>query len=113
MKTMYSSGYHQSDSDFVAYYVRLASLRLEHSVCRGSLMTTYIMLLAWFAEHSLIHCYQQCVTVDHVSKCMSFHKAILVTAGRAHCFHDCIRLLDLLKLFASFIPAIRNRTSNA
>ena len=86
MKTMHSSGYHQSDSDFVATHVHLASLRLEHSVCRGSLMTTYIMLLAWLAEHSLVHCYQQCVTADHVSKCMNFHKAILVTTERAHTY---------------------------
>ena len=28
------------------YYTHLASVRFEHSVCRGSLMTTCIMLLA-------------------------------------------------------------------
>ena len=28
------------------YYAHLASLRFEHFVCRGLLMTTYIMLLA-------------------------------------------------------------------
>ena len=30
------------------YYARLASMRLEHSVCRGSIMTTYIYFLIPF-----------------------------------------------------------------
>ena len=34
----------------------------------------------------LVHWYQQCVTVHHVPKCMSCHKAIVVITGRAHCF---------------------------
>ena len=52
----------------------------------------YITLLALLVEHSLstLHWYQQCVTVHHVPKCMSCHKAIVVITGRAHCFHDCI-----------------------
>ena len=33
------------------------------------------------------HWYQQCVTVHHVPKCMSCHKAIVVITGRAYCFH--------------------------
>ena len=37
-----------------------------------------------------IHIYQQCVTIYHVPKCMSSHKATVVKTGRAHCFHDCI-----------------------
>ena len=46
MKTMCPPGYHHNG--FVAthalghYYAHLASVRFEHSVCRGSLMTTYI-----------------------------------------------------------------------
>ena len=28
------------------------------------------------------------ITVHHVPKCMSCHKAIVVITGRAHCFHD-------------------------
>ena len=28
------------------------------------------------------------LTVHHVPKCMSCHKAIVVITGRAHCFHD-------------------------
>ena len=72
------------------YYAHLASVGFEHSLCRGSLMTTYITLLALLVEHSLVHWYQQCVTVHHVPKCMSCHKAIVVITGRAHCFHDYI-----------------------
>ena len=30
------------------------------------------------------------LTVHHVPKCMSCHKAIVVITGRAHCFHDYI-----------------------
>ena len=40
--------------------------------------------------------YEQCVTVHHVSKCMSCHKAILVITGRVDCFHDKIYMLILL-----------------
>ena len=72
------------------YYAHLAFVRFDHSVCCGSLMTTYITPLAWLVEHSLVHWFQQCVTVHHVPKCMIFHKAIVVITGRGHCFHDCI-----------------------
>ena len=51
------------------YYAHLTSVGFEHSVCRESLLTSFIMLLAWLVEHSLIHWYQQCVTVHHVLKC--------------------------------------------
>ena len=78
------------------YYAHLAFVRFEHTVCCGSLMTTYIMLLAQLFEHSLVHWYQQCVTVHHVPKCMSCHKVIVVITGRAHghhktliCHHGC------------------------
>ena len=80
------------------YYAHLASVRSDHSVCRGSLMTTYITLLALLVEHSLVHWYQQCVTVHHVPKCMSCHKAIVVINGRAHCFHDYIYITLILLL---------------
>ena len=70
-------------------------MRFEHSVCRGSLMTTYIMLLTWLVKQSLVHWYQQCVAVHCVPKHMSFHKAILVITGRVHCFHDCIYITHL------------------
>ena len=75
------------------YYAHLASVRFEHSVCRVSLMTTYITLHALLVERSLVHWYQQCVTVHHVPKCMSCHKAIVVITGGAHCFHDYIYIL--------------------
>ena len=32
--------------------------------------------------------YHQNGFVHHVPKCMSYHKAIVVITGRAHCFHD-------------------------
>ena len=30
---------------YISYYAHLSSVRFEHSMCRGSLITTYIMLL--------------------------------------------------------------------
>ena len=71
MKTMCPLGYHHNG--FVPTHV------LGH-------MMYCIMLLALLVEHSLVHWYQQCVTVHHVPKCMSCHKAIVVITGRAHCF---------------------------
>ena len=59
-------------------------------MCRGSLMTTNITLLALLVQHSLVHWYQQCGTVHQGPKCMSCHKAIMVITERAHCFHDYI-----------------------
>ena len=75
------------------YYGHLSFLRFEHSVCRGSLMTTCIMLLGQLFEHSLVNLYQQCVAVHDMLKYISCHKAIMVITGRAHCFHDCTYIL--------------------
>ena len=72
------------------------TVRFEHSVRRGSPMTTYIMLLAQLLENSLVHWYQQCVTVPHVLNCMSCHKFIMMITGRPHCFHDNIYIMLIL-----------------
>ena len=80
------------------YYPNLASVRFEHSVCRGSLLTTTITLFALLVEQFLVHWYQQCETVHHVSKCMSFHKAIVVITGRTYCFDDYIYITFILLL---------------
>ena len=53
----------------------------------------HIALLALLVEQSLVHWYKQCVTVHHVPKCMSCHKAIVVITRMAHCFDDCIYIL--------------------
>ena len=31
--------------------------------------------------------------INHMPRCMSCHKAIVVITGRAHCFHDCTYIL--------------------
>ena len=54
-------------------YVYLTSVRFERSVCHGSLMTTYITLIAWFVEQSFVHWYQQCVTVHQVHELPQNH----------------------------------------
>ena len=46
MKTMCPPGYHHNG--FVATHAHLASVRFEHSVRRGSLMTTYIYIYTIF-----------------------------------------------------------------
>ena len=38
------------------------------------------------------------VQPHHVPRCMSCHKGIVVTTGRAHCFHDCIYIRLILLL---------------
>ena len=55
---------------------------------RAEAIDTYITLLDWLVEHSLVDWYLHRVTVHHVPKCMSSHKAIAVITGRADCFHD-------------------------
>ena len=42
--------------------------------------------LQWLCGNSCIWAQ----SVHHVSKCMSYHEAIAVITGRAHCFHNCI-----------------------
>ena len=43
----------------------------------------------WYIKwSSLVHWYQQWVTVSHLPKCMSCHKAILIINRMAHCFHE-------------------------
>ena len=82
MKTMCPPGYHHNG--FVATHA------LGHMMYGYTLLVpmNQITLLALLVEHSLVHWYQQCVTVHRVPKCMGCHKAIVVITGRAHCFHD-------------------------
>ena len=70
MKTMRPPGYHHNG--FVATHA------LGHMRC-----TVWATVLA---------------TVHHVPKCMSCRKAIVVTTGRAHCFHDYIYITPILLL---------------
>ena len=77
----------------------VATHALGHSVCRGSLMITSIALLALLVEHSLVYWYQQCVTVHHVPKCMTCHRATVVMTGRAHRFHDCMYIYIIILLY--------------
>ena len=69
VKTMCPPGYHHKPS-------------AQHAK-RGSFMTTCLSILAWLVEYSLVHWYQQCITVHHVPKFMSCQKAITVISGRA------------------------------
>ena len=69
VKTMCPPGYHHKPS--------------AQQAKQGSLMTTCLSLVAWLVENSLVHWYQQCITVHHVPKFMSCQKAITVKTGRA------------------------------
>ena len=44
------------------------------------------------------HALEHMCTVHHVPKCMSYHKAVVVIPGRAHCFHDYIYITLILLL---------------
>ena len=81
------------------YNAHLASERFQHSVCRGSLMTSNIMLLALLVQHSLVHWYLQCGTIHQVPKWLSWHKAIVLITRSAHCFHDYIYVTLILVLW--------------
>ena len=67
----------------------------------GSYVPHAPCVACWALFGSLIPamCNQQCVTVHHVPRCMSFHKSILVITGRAHCFHDKIYVLLIVRLW--------------
>ena len=73
-----------------------------------------IYMLSWkhekLVEHSLVHWYQQCVTVHHVPKCMSCHKAIVVITRRAHCFHDNIYIqwLYIYSGYSNYLDLVKN-----
>ena len=75
MKTMCPPGYHHNG--FVA----------AHAL--GHMMYGYNSTSCAQVHH---------VTVHHVPKCMSCHKAIVVITGRAHCFHDYIYITPILLL---------------
>ena len=42
----------------------------------GSLLISFVMLYAWLIEHSLVPCYQQCITMHHVPKRTGYDKTI-------------------------------------
>ena len=51
------------------------------------------------ANHALGLMMYICNIAQHVPKCMSCQKAIVVITGRAHCFHDCIYITSVLLLW--------------
>ena len=69
---------------------------ITYILCSSCFSEIWALCVSWITydhlyyvvEHSLVHWYQQCVTIHHVLKCMSCYKAIVVKTGRAHCFHD-------------------------
>ena len=88
-RNMCPPGYHHNV--FVAHcfhdciYLTLVLHLWDFStVCCGSLMTTYIMLLTELVETFLVHWYQQCVTVHLVPRCMSCHKSSGMINRGAH-----------------------------
>ena len=56
-----------------------------------------LVIPQWFCGNSCTWAHD--VTVHHVPKCMSCHKAIVVITGRAHCFHDCKYIAPILLLW--------------
>ena len=51
----------------------------------------YILYIIYLSIYLSIYLYTHTyITVHHVAKCMSCHKAIVMITGKAHCFHDYI-----------------------
>ena len=73
-------------------------------VCPNAWVTTTIVMITGrthcFHDYiyimSLVHWYQQCVTVHYMPNCMSCHEAITVIARRSYCFHDYIYITSIL-----------------
>ena len=85
-----------------AYYDYLVFVRFQHYLWISySLINIYITILAQFVVHSLVHWYQQCVTVHDVPKHMSCHKAIVVITVSAHVFPDDMYIMPILLLWIS------------
>ena len=65
-------------------------------------------LLSFITDTSRFGAYMLCdkqnvqvynyITVNHVPKCMSCHKAIAVITGKVHCFHNYIYITPILLL---------------
>ena len=62
------------------------SAELEHFVYHETLLTSFIMLLSRFVQHSFIHWYQNFLAVHHVPKYISYHEVTggLLTTWKAH-----------------------------
>ena len=56
-----------------------------------------------------------CITVHHVPKCMSCHKAIVVVTTKVHCFHDCmyIYVVSMLSDYHIYYISKWNGTSGS
>ena len=94
----------------------VATHALGHTIYDYTMLVTInwrvFTFFAWLVEDSPVHWYQQCLTVHHVPKCISSHKAIQVITGRAHCFHNYIYTIcqccfcEILALCVSWITFI-------
>ena len=98
METMCPLGYYHSD--FVATHAlghRMYGFKLLVPLNQrvlNKLSKEHSLVL----EDSFVHWYQQCVTVHHVPKCMTCHKATEVITGRTHSFHNRIYITPVLLL---------------
>ena len=82
------------------YYAHLVFVRFEHSVCRGSLMTTYLYyapcLACWVLFGSLVP------ATSNRTSCVQVHELPRSHCGDnrgAHCFHYCICITLVLFLW--------------
>ena len=80
---------------------------ITYILCSSCFCEIWALCVSWITyDHlyyapclaSLVHWYQQCVTVHHAPKCMSCHKAVAEIIGRAHCFHNNIYIMLILLL---------------
>ena len=78
---------------------KLSSFQDFETVSVLWIMTTYITLFAQLVEHTLVYWYDQCVTLHHVPKSMSCHKAIVVMTRMPHYFHECVYIYIYIYIY--------------
>ena len=82
--------------EFVMFYWKMLLLS---TLCVVDHLWPLILCSLLSMLSTLVHWYQQCVTVHYVPRCMSCQKAIVVITGRVYCFHDNIYITLILLLW--------------
>ena len=57
------------------YWAHVVSVWFKCFVFHDSLLHSFVLPFALIG-HSLVHCYRQCLTINHVSQCMTVHECI-------------------------------------
>ena len=99
-----SRTYHQYIYTYIYIYIYIY-MYIYYAIRHMLVMYGNVCWYQW--TKPLVHWYQRCITVHNVPKCMSYQKAIVMIAGRVHCFRHCIYItLILLHWNLSFVIVV-------